>query len=323
MPPKKGRGVGVPNYKNDLLINVIEAILPDGAMQWQLVATRYKEVSGEAELRDCHDLKRHFTTSKSLCDNGKKVTGSAAPKPVVARCQDIWRRILSKSSASNCGGSNSDDETSDSDEETEVYEQYEENADNEESYSAVPYGSQYNSQLDDETQFEEEDDENNELSENVDRHSGSRDLHIDATPHPFHSNAARSRILPVTAPVQRAPVRAPSPNPMTSSVASQSSRAPLRDPFAFSAQRHDGQRPPIPPVPSNRASREPSPVERPIDPTPGPGQKKRVRSESEESGTSGKSKNVRNNPRGSAGAALASLANAYTQKQAQNVPTNA
>jgi hypothetical protein len=34
MPPKKGRGVEVPNYKNDLLINVIEAILPDGAMQW-------------------------------------------------------------------------------------------------------------------------------------------------------------------------------------------------------------------------------------------------------------------------------------------------
>jgi hypothetical protein len=34
------------------------------------VATRYKEVSGEVELRDCHDLKRHFTTSKSLSDNG-------------------------------------------------------------------------------------------------------------------------------------------------------------------------------------------------------------------------------------------------------------
>jgi hypothetical protein len=86
---KKGRGVEVPNYKNDLLINVIEAILPDGAMQWQLVATRHKEVSGEAELRDCHDLKRHFTTSKSLCDNGKKVTGLAARKKVVARISGV------------------------------------------------------------------------------------------------------------------------------------------------------------------------------------------------------------------------------------------
>ena len=98
MPPKKGRGVGVPNYKNDLLVNCIEAILPDGAMQWQLVADRYKAVSGETELRDCHDLKRHFTTNKNLCDNGKKVTGSAAPKPMSARCQAIWLRILAKSS---------------------------------------------------------------------------------------------------------------------------------------------------------------------------------------------------------------------------------
>ena len=58
----KGRAVGVPNYKNDLLINVIEAILPDGAIQWKLLATRYKEVSGEVEERDSHDIKRHFTT---------------------------------------------------------------------------------------------------------------------------------------------------------------------------------------------------------------------------------------------------------------------
>jgi hypothetical protein len=185
MPPKKGRGVGVPNYKNDLLINCIEAILPDGAMQWQLVASRYKEVSAEAELRDAHDLKRHFNTNKNLCDNGKKVTGSAAPKPMTARCQAIWLRILAKSSAKNCGGSNSDEETSESEEESEVNEQYDENAGNEELFDDPPFGSQYNSQQYDETQFEEDNIDNNEVYEDVDRPSVSRDLHADSLTYPF------------------------------------------------------------------------------------------------------------------------------------------
>jgi hypothetical protein len=116
------RAVGMPNYKNDLLISVIEAILPDGAIQWKLVATRYKEVSGEVEERDSHDIKRHFTTNTNLRDNGRKVTGSAAPKPSVARCHEIWRKILKKSSATNCGGgSPSDGESSDSDSGSESY----------------------------------------------------------------------------------------------------------------------------------------------------------------------------------------------------------
>jgi hypothetical protein len=230
MPPKKGRGVGVPNYKNDLLINCIEAILPDGAMQLQLVASRYKEVSGEAEFRDAHDLKRQFTTNKNLCDNGKKVTGSAAPKPMTARCQAIWLRILAKSSAKNCGGSNSDEETSE--EESEVKEQYDENAGNEELFDDPPYGSQYNSQQYDETQFEEDNIDNNEVYENVDRPSVSRDLHADLLLHPFSSYAAQSRFLPAAAvPVQHAPMQAATPLPMTTNVTSQSSRLPLRDPF--------------------------------------------------------------------------------------------
>lgn len=117
----KGRAVGVPNYKNDVLINVVEAVLPDGALQWAIVAQRYQESSGERELRDSHDIKRHFTTHKNLCDNGKKVTGSSAPKPQVARCQDIWQKILRKSAASNCGGGSSSDEESYSEEEREVF----------------------------------------------------------------------------------------------------------------------------------------------------------------------------------------------------------
>lgn len=139
----RGRGVGVPNYKNELLINVVEAVLPDGALQWGIVAQRYKESSGEKELRDTHDIKRHFTIHKNMCDNGKKVTGSAAPKPQVARCQAIWEKILRKSAASNCGGgSSSDDDNSD---------------DEEESYN--------DDNFDGETQFEENENENEEEQE--------------------------------------------------------------------------------------------------------------------------------------------------------------
>ena len=64
---------------------------------------RYQKASGEKDLRENHDIKRHFVTHKSLCDKGKKVTGSSAPKPSVARSQTIWQKILRKFVASNCG----------------------------------------------------------------------------------------------------------------------------------------------------------------------------------------------------------------------------
>jgi hypothetical protein len=86
---------------------------------------------------------------------------------------------------------------------------------------------QYNSQQYDETQFEEDNIDNNEVYENVDRPSASRDLHADTLPHHFSSNAAQSRFLPAAAvPVQRAPMRAATPLPMTTNVTSQSSRLP-------------------------------------------------------------------------------------------------
>lgn len=37
----------------------------------------------------------------------------------MARCQDIWRRILAKSSATNCGGDPSDSSSSESENESE------------------------------------------------------------------------------------------------------------------------------------------------------------------------------------------------------------
>ena len=50
MKPTKGRAVGVPNYKNELLINVVEAVLPNCAALWAIVAKRYQEASGDLIL---------------------------------------------------------------------------------------------------------------------------------------------------------------------------------------------------------------------------------------------------------------------------------
>ena len=87
MAAPKGRGTGVPNYKNDVLLTMIKAILPNCSTEWDTVCKRYKIASGEKVDRDNHDIKRHFMIHKSLCDNNRKVTGSAAQKESVARSQ--------------------------------------------------------------------------------------------------------------------------------------------------------------------------------------------------------------------------------------------
>jgi hypothetical protein len=48
----KGRQSGVPNYKKDILLNIIENILPSSSNDWTLVAMRYQESAGEVKMRD-------------------------------------------------------------------------------------------------------------------------------------------------------------------------------------------------------------------------------------------------------------------------------
>ena len=82
----KGKKTGTSNYKNDMLLNVIEAILPAGAEGWKIIASRFQIVSGEATLRFNDDIRRHFFTK--LCKNGKRQTGlnnKSAPLPMVVK----------------------------------------------------------------------------------------------------------------------------------------------------------------------------------------------------------------------------------------------
>ena len=37
----KGRDTGVPNHKNDVLVSVIESVMPIEPAQWVVVASRY------------------------------------------------------------------------------------------------------------------------------------------------------------------------------------------------------------------------------------------------------------------------------------------
>jgi hypothetical protein len=48
------------NYKVDVLIQVVEEKLPNGAQGWFEVAALYQHRSGELVLRDSDDVKRHW-----------------------------------------------------------------------------------------------------------------------------------------------------------------------------------------------------------------------------------------------------------------------
>ena len=69
----KGRQPGIPNYKNHILIPIVEKQLPTDQEGWAVVGGLYKEASGETILRDRSDLKSHWY--KKLCNGNKKPTG--------------------------------------------------------------------------------------------------------------------------------------------------------------------------------------------------------------------------------------------------------
>ena len=108
MPRAKGKA----NYKVELLIEVIEEKLPQGALGWQEVAALYQFLSQEGTLRDYEDVKRHWT--EKLCNKFKKPTGDPGD-PVhdkILRCQRIHQKILAKSSSVVMGADSDEDEVS-------------------------------------------------------------------------------------------------------------------------------------------------------------------------------------------------------------------
>jgi hypothetical protein len=119
MAARGGRKTGISNYKKDVLVNVVEGILPSSAEGWKLCASRYQSASGEILIRDHSDLKRYFVSK--VCNNLKKPTGEAGPDPMTSRGQRIYRQIMAKEQACSFGNNSDNDidsEDSSSDDET-------------------------------------------------------------------------------------------------------------------------------------------------------------------------------------------------------------
>ena len=54
---KGGRKDGAVNYNREVLLDVIESIIPQGANEWNTVALKYKELSHEVNLRAGDQIK--------------------------------------------------------------------------------------------------------------------------------------------------------------------------------------------------------------------------------------------------------------------------
>ena len=68
-----GRPPGAVNYQNNLLINIVEWLLPQGLEGWREVAVEYQRGLNEANLCRGVDVRDNWV--KRLCKNTKKPAG--------------------------------------------------------------------------------------------------------------------------------------------------------------------------------------------------------------------------------------------------------
>jgi len=89
------RKKGSVNYKNHLLIAIVKEKLPNGDYGWQAVPAAYQEAAKEDDVRDSHDVKKHWI--QKLCNGMKKPTGRTGGKDdEVHKCIAIQKLILIK-----------------------------------------------------------------------------------------------------------------------------------------------------------------------------------------------------------------------------------
>ncbi len=68
------RTKGSVNYKNKVLIKIINELLPNGEVAWEAVCTAYFNQSKEKVLRNMTDVRKHWI--ENLCNNMQKPTGT-------------------------------------------------------------------------------------------------------------------------------------------------------------------------------------------------------------------------------------------------------
>jgi hypothetical protein len=87
-----GRSGGVPNYRNDILIEVVKLYLPQGLETWRAVALAYQIESVETVLRRGENLRDNW--NRKLCNRMQKPTGKPGVNTdCIFRCIEIERRI--------------------------------------------------------------------------------------------------------------------------------------------------------------------------------------------------------------------------------------
>jgi hypothetical protein len=89
----KGRKKGVPNYNIEILLNVLDTILPAAQFDWIKVAASYMKSSGEGHLRDGADIRRFFNKVHSATKKPNQVHFSTA---VLDRARAIGMRMQAK-----------------------------------------------------------------------------------------------------------------------------------------------------------------------------------------------------------------------------------
>ena len=103
------RKVGAKNYDRSLLLSLVKDLMPKGLNDWETVALRYKNASGELEKRDAEDVRRQFI--ENMCNKGKKPTGkSGGQDDFTYQCQLVFNKILKVNQASALGIEDSDSE---------------------------------------------------------------------------------------------------------------------------------------------------------------------------------------------------------------------
>jgi hypothetical protein len=61
------------SYKNNVPINIVEEILPNGELGWEAVAIAYQGKSNAEMQQDATDVKKHWM--KKVCNSMKKPMG--------------------------------------------------------------------------------------------------------------------------------------------------------------------------------------------------------------------------------------------------------
>jgi hypothetical protein len=104
MPRKKG----AVNYKNDVLINIVEEILLNGELGWEVVAIAYQAKSNEEMQQDTTDVKKQWM--KNLCNSMKKPTGWTGENgDRICWCIAIEKKIMRKTHSGFLGVSSDKD----------------------------------------------------------------------------------------------------------------------------------------------------------------------------------------------------------------------